>query len=223
MSRIKELDEIHAVLSDPMRQQGLVMLYRSSQSAHTHNGKIAQEIGCAREGDLKAVLHECIGDNFKCDVVNNKDNGADCMLGSKLISIKHVSAPVGKSFPKAKWTSDETKANEFVSQMLTLSPENYTHMIMVNIDVTGKRAKNTITITGISAEQMMFSVEMLQEEAFKTSVGTNSRGVEYSKKMVEELMRRKYFQIVIPDVVLDGGANPHERRCAELRALYTLL
>jgi hypothetical protein len=220
---ISELDEIYALLNDGRRKQGLVNLYRLSQIEHTHDGKISPEIGCARECDLKAVLQECIGERFKCNVASNKDNGADCIMNDKLISIKHISSKLGKGTPKAKWTSDETKAKEYVAQMLLLNPLNYTNMLIVHIDVHGKRATNTVTITCISSTQVMSAVEMLQGEAFKLSSGTNCRGVEYSKKMMDEMMKRKYFQIEIPDVVLHGGMDPIERRISELKRLYATL
>jgi hypothetical protein len=236
---IPELDRICHALQHPKAQSDLVFLYSNSQIENCYNGKITQEIGRSRENDLKAVLQLHIGDEFVCDVDGrNLDNGADCMfqftyetpnvvssgiaqftyetpnvvspgIAQSPISIKHISDCVGKTGIKAKWTSDQTKATEYIEKMKRFDPVNYTHMLCVYIDV---KKTNTITIIGISAEQMMNAVCTLGDKAFKTSFGTNTRGVEYSKEMMTMLLDTKYFQVVIPDVVLHQGLNPIQRR-----------
>jgi len=183
-----------------------VTLYAISQDEHCHNGKLSQEIGHARELDLKAILHLYLGENFIYDIDNNCKNGADCLLYNP-ISIKHVGSLTGSV--KAKWTSDETKAKAYMTQMLLLDPENYTHMLIVYIDMKKTRR---IQIIGIAAEQIRRAVETLKEAAFTTRFGTNTRGVEYSKKLMETLKENKYFEIVINDVVFDKGMGPIERR-----------
>jgi len=205
---IEEFDEIFAILNDKQIQKELIYLYSCSQTEFCRNGKISQEIGRAREDDLKAILQLHIGDRFNCNIDDNTENGADCIFNSP-ISIKHIGDAIGKGSIKAKWTSDETKARNYIAQMLLLDKKNYTHMLLVYIDV---KKQHTIQIIGISSEQVMDAVRHLQESAFKTAFGTNTRGVEYSKEMIKALLQRKYFQIDISNVELQGGIDPIQRR-----------
>ena len=82
-------------------------------------------------------------------------------------------------------------------------------MLLIYIDV---KKQHTIQIIAISSEQMMEAVKNLKETAFKTSFGSNTRGVEYSKEMIQTLIKKKYFQIDISNVILNGGIGPIKRR-----------
>jgi hypothetical protein len=206
--KIEEFDKIFDVLNNKRIQKELLYLYACTQNEFTRNGKISQEVGRAREDDLKAVLQSYIGDKFNCNIADNIDNGADCMFNNP-ISIKHIGAEIGKGSIKAKWTSDETKARDYIKQMLLLDKKNYTHMLLVYIDV---KKTHTIHIIAISQPQIIETVTILKETAFKTAFGTNTRGVEYSKKMIQMLINKKYFQIDISNIVLNYGIDPIKRK-----------
>jgi hypothetical protein len=206
--KIEEFDIIFDVLNNKQVQKELVYLYASTQTEFTRNGKISQEVGRAREDDLKAVLQLHIGDKFNCNTAHNMDNGGDCSFNNP-ISIKHIGNAIGKGYIKSKWTSDKAKAQDYIKQMLLLDKKNYTHTLLIYIDV---KKKHTIQIIAISQAQIMEAVKILKETAFKTAFGTNTRGVEYSKEMIQILINKKYFQIDISNVVLTGGLDPIKRR-----------
>jgi len=207
LENIEELDIIRTILNNEQAREDLIRLYSNTHSEFCRNGKLSQEVGRSREDDLKAVLHKYIGDEFNCNIDDNIDNGADCML-KRPISIKHIGNAIGKGSIKAKWTSDESKARDYIKQMLLLERKNYTHMLLIYIDVKN----HTIQIIAISAEQMLEAVKDLKEDAFKTRFGTNTRGIEYSQKMIQTLIKKKYFQIDISNVILTGGLDPIKRR-----------
>ena len=206
--QIEEFDKIHEILNNKEIQKELLYLYSCSQTEFCRNGRISQEIGRAREDDLKSILQLHIGERFNCNIDDNVENGADCIFNSP-ISIKHIGDALGKGSIKAKWTSDEAKARDYIAHMLLLDKKNYTHMLLIYIDV--KKTK-TIQIVGIAADQIMGVVAELKEAAFKTAFGTNTRGVEYSKEMIQSLLKKRYFQVEISDVVLTGGIDPIKRR-----------
>uniref|UniRef100_A0A6C0H1Z2 Restriction endonuclease n=1 Tax=viral metagenome TaxID=1070528 RepID=A0A6C0H1Z2_9ZZZZ len=208
LENIEELDIIRNVLNNEKAQKGLIALYSASDSEFRRNGKLGPEVGRAREDDLKAVLHNDIRDEFNCNIDDNIDNGADCTVKGQGISIKHSSNAIGKGRIKVKWTSDESKARDCIKQMLLLEKKNYTHMLLIYID----NKKHTIQIIAISAEQILEAVKDLKEDAFKTSFGKNTRGIEYSQKMIQRLIKKKYFQIDISNAVLTGGIDPIKRR-----------
>lgn len=206
---IEEFDRIFDILSNKTAQMELLHLYSCSQHEFSHNGKISQEIGRSREDDIKALLQLYLGDSFNCNILNNNDNGADCTFINE-ISIKHIGNKIGgASTIKTKWTSDEKKARDYIKQMLLLDPKNYTHLLLIYIDL---KKNKTIQIVAISAATIMDAVDALKESAFKTAFGTNTRGVEYSKEMMKLLIEKKYFQIDIKDAILTGGLDPIKRR-----------
>jgi hypothetical protein len=216
IEKIEELDRIYNVLISPQGQKELIYLYSISECEFCRNGKNAPEIGNSREDDLKAVLNSHIGDEFNCNIDDNIDNGADCML-NELISIKHIGTAIGKGSIKAKWTSDRSKAEDYIKQMLLLENKNYTHLLLVYIDV---KKQHTVQIIAISSKQMLDAVKNLKENAFKIGKeGTNIRGIEYSTEMIQLLIKKKYFQIDIPNVELKGGVDSIKRRQLLLESL----
>ena len=58
----------------------------------------------------------------------------------------------------------------------------------------------------------------LKEESFKHREGTNTRGVEYSVKLMKKLIEEAAFKVEIKDVDLSGGIDPIERRIQLLEA-----
>jgi single-stranded DNA-specific DHH superfamily exonuclease len=75
-----------------------------------------------------------------------------------------------------------------------------------------------ITIVCISSEHNKHVIKTLQHEAFTVPTG-NSRGIEYSKKAMSELLKNKYFTVEIQNADIKGGLDPIERRIQLLQAM----
>lgn len=209
---IAELDRLRTVLETPAAQRDLVSLYSDSQAECKRNGKCGMEIGMSREKDLLAVLSDYIG----AEVVTDIDNALveDFRFNAEKISIKHISDAVGKGSMKVKWTSDAEQATKFLTTMLALEPDHYTHMLIVFIDLKAKR----ITIVCIAAQQVIEIVRFLGKRAFNSATGTNNRGVDYSKEMMALLIKYNYFTVRIEGVDIATGLDPIARRRALLAA-----
>lgn len=209
---IIELDRIRTVLLNPAAQRDLVSLYSDSQAECKRNGKCGMEIGMSREKDLLAVLTDYIGEEVETDIDNSLVE--DFRVNSEKISIKHISDTVGKGSMKVKWTSDTEQATKFLTTMLALEPDHYTHMLIVYIDLKGKR----ISIICVAEKQVIEIVRFLGKRAFNSATGTNNRGVDYSKEMMALLIKYNYFQVNIEGVDIATGLDPIERRRALLAA-----
>jgi hypothetical protein len=205
-----ELLHIHRILSQTMHQKNLIKLYAMSQMECSKNGKITMEVGTHRENDLKAVLKHAECPGLICDVSNTLSE--DMVIGTQKISIKHVSGTFGKSGIKAKWTSDTTKANEYIQQMLQNDDKDFINLLIVYIDAKKRR----ITVVCIEAFVIAGLVRELQEKAFKTAFGKNNRGVEYSKTMIQCMLNNALYCLDIDNVELEKGLSPIERRMSLL-------
>jgi len=200
------MDEIYNVLILPKAQKQLIYLYSESKAECCRNGKAGMEIGTSRENDLKAVLREHLGEDFITDIDNRLI--ADCEYLNEKISIKHIGGPVYSGSIKAKWTSDQNRAEEFIAQMTAEDHEVSHHLLIVYID----EFKNKITIFFVTSDSISESLKKLGTEAFLTRTGENNRGVEYSRKMVREILANKYFSIELNNVKLTEGLGPVQRR-----------
>jgi hypothetical protein len=210
LEKIPELDRICEVLSNPAAQRDLVLLYSDSQSECKRNGKCTMEIGSSREKDLLAVLKRYIGDGIKTDLDNALVE--DFRFNDQRISVKHSSDIVGAGNLKAKWTSDGEQADAFIRGMLEFKPDHYTHILLVYIRVETKR----IDALMVSADTVLDIVRTLGLEAFKSSKGTNNRGVEYSRKTLQQFVKRSYFHVKMVDAGVKTDIDPIERRIARL-------
>lgn len=208
--RIPELDRIAEVLSNPAAQRDLITLYSDSQSECQRNGKCTMEIGSSREKDLLAVLKRYIGAGIKTDLDNALVE--DFCYNDQRISIKHSSDIVGAGNIKAKWTSDGEQADAFIRGMLELKADHYTHILLVYINVSKKQ----IDAIMISASTVLDIVRSLGLAAFKSSKGTNNRGVEYSRKTLQECVKRAYFHVKMVDADVKTDIDPIDRRVARL-------
>lgn len=65
---------------------------------------------------------------------------------------------------------------------------------------------------------MRHLIKTLGRSAFIARVGTNNRGVEYSKEMVKQMLDNPDFDIHISNVSFDVGLNPIEKRKALITA-----
>lgn len=205
------LNRIRDTLQKPLAQRQLVNLYRLSNRECMRDEKLGMEVGSSRENDQKAVLKYHMPDLvYKI----SNDLPQDFELDGEPVSQKHITAKLGKGNVKAKWTSDKTKASEYIAKMTTGDPAMFTHLLLTYIDIASK----LITIVGIDREKFRTSVIELKEESFKHSEHTNTRGVEYSVKLMKKLIEEAAFKVEIKDVDLSGGIDPIERRIQLLEA-----
>lgn len=217
-----ELDRIKELLNNSTVQKELISLYSDSQAECSRNGKCTMEIGTSRENDFKAVCQDYIGNDFITDIDNSEVE--DCRLNGEKISIKHISGSFGGGSIKAKWTSDTEQAKKFINDMISsvesAETDHYTHLILIWIDVKKKK----ITICCVSSETVRNTVKSLGTNSFTSATGTNNRGVEYSKKMISELINNSYFTIEMKDITLTNGDDPvlRRRKLLSIRRSYTV-
>lgn len=187
----------------------LILLYRDSQSECKRNGGLGMEVGMSREKDLVSFVKYCLGNIINYDIDNKKPE--DFTVNNSPVSIKHSSGTYGSPV-KAKWTSENTSVQEAIEQMINAEDSYYPNLLIVYLDALIKK----ITILCISSEENKNVIKNLKNDAFKIPKG-NSRGIEYSKKAMNELLKKIYFKIEICDVDLNGGINPIERRIQLLK------
>lgn len=209
---IRELDMLHEVLQRKEAQLGLVTLYSQSQAECTRNGRCGMEIGMSREKDQGAVLKFFLKDMINLDIDNSLPE--DYLIGTQKISAKHSGSKVGSAV-KAKWTSADVSAQEAIKMMIEAEDSYYPHLLLTYLDMK----TNKITIICITAEHNRSVIKQLKQEAFTVSNG-NTRGIEYSKKAMTELLKERYFTVEIQNADLKGGLNPIERRIAILSSLF---
>jgi hypothetical protein len=165
----------------------------------------------AREKDLGAVLKYYLGDMINLDLSN--DLPEDFCVGDEKMSVKHSSGKVGQPV-KAKWTAADKSVQDDIQSIIHAKDEYYPNLLFSYLDV----ANNMITIICITAEHNKTVIKGLAEDAFKVPKG-NSRGIEYSRKAMDELLQKRYFTIKIKDANLKGGMNPIERRMKVLESI----
>ena len=206
-----DLEALKNVLENKEAQRGLIALYKQSQSECTRNGNCGMEVGMSREKDQGAVLKLFLGDKINLDIDNTLPE--DYIIGNSKISAKHSSNKVGSTV-KAKWTSADVSVKEAIKEMINAEDSYYPHLLLTYFDIHNK----IIIILCISSEENKKVVKTLKDEAFTIPKG-NSRGIEYSKKAMNELIKNNYFKIEIPNVDLKSGVNPIERRIQLLKSM----
>jgi hypothetical protein len=209
ISMVEDLETLKNVLENKEAQRGLVLLYAYTQSECTRNNKCGMEVGMSREKDQGAVLKLFLNEKINLDIDNTLPE--DYMVGNSKISAKHSQAKVGSSV-KAKWTSADTSVKEAIEEMIHAEDSYYPHLLLTYLDIVNKQ----ITILCISSEEHRKVIKNLKDKAFTIPNG-NSRGIEYSKLAMTELLKKKYFKIEILDVDLKSGMNPIERRIQLLK------
>jgi len=210
------INNMFNVLKGERAQKDLINLYSISQSEFTRNGKLTPDVGMSREKDLLAVLQEYLGDDIITEL--NNDLVEDFLYKTVRVSVKHKSGKVGDVGIKAKWTSDSGQAKKYIDSMIELNPKSYTHVIIVYIDLKSK-GTNTVTLCFVTDKVIMKNVEELKRDAFISREGTNNRGVEYSSKMIKNMIANAAFKVVIDNVSLTIGLDPIARRRKLLEAL----
>lgn len=210
-SKIEDLETLQSTLTNKEAQRGLIALYTQSQSECTRNGDCGMEIGISREKDQGAVLKLFLNDKVNLDIDNTLPE--DYVVGNSKISAKHSGSKVGSPV-KVKWTSADTSVKEAIEQMIHAEDSYYPHLLLTYLDIRN----NKITIICISSEENKNIIKSLQKEAFTIPKG-NSRGIPYSKKAMNELLKKIYFNIEICDVDLKSGINPIERRIQLLKSM----
>lgn len=208
---IKNLERLKSVLENKEAQRALIALYTQSQSECTRNGKCGMEVGMSREKDQGAVLKYFLGDSINLDIDNNLPE--DYIIGTDKISAKHSGSKVGTTI-KAKWTSADESVKDAIEGMINADDSYYPHLLITYLD----NQSNKITFVCISSEENKNIIKTLKQDAFTVPKG-NSRGIEYSKKAMNELLKKVYFKIEIPNVDLKTGINPIERRIQLLKSM----
>jgi len=196
------MDHLFNTLSDVDVQKRLLYLYSLSESECTRNGKLGMEIGMAREKDLIAVLTYSMGFAVKSDIDNAETR--DMEVHGLNVSIKHLSNKMGTPV-KIKWTSADSAVEKDVHELINGSDDSYPNLLIVYIH------DNTIKIVCISSETNKNVIKRLQRNAFLIRSG-NSRGIEYSKDAMKELIEKKSFEITISNANLKNTIDPIKRR-----------
>jgi hypothetical protein len=208
-AKIEDLESLKNVLENTEAQRGLISLYKQTQSECTRNGVCGMEVGMAREKDQGAVLKYFLGAKINLEIDNTLPE--DYIIGESKISAKHSGSKVGSAV-KAKWTSADTSVEQAVKQMINAEDTYYPHLLLTYLDTHNKK----ITFLCISSEENKNIIKTLKNDAFKIPKG-NSRGIEYSKKAMNELLKKIYFKIEISNVDLKDGVDPIERRIQLLK------
>jgi len=167
------------------------------------------EIGMAREKDQGAILKLFLNDKINLKIDNNLTE--DYVIGNSKISAKHSGNKIGSPV-KIKWTSADTPVKETIEKII--NDTEYPHLLITYLDTTCEK----VTIICITAEHNKHVIKTLQYDAFTVPKG-NSRGIEYSKKAMTELLQNRYFTIEIKNVKLRGGLCPIERRINVLKSM----
>jgi len=211
---IPVMEKIYNLLHQREVQQNLIRLYQKSHWEHTKNGKMGMEIGASKEKDLTAIFRYYMGED---QVIYDTGycSPEDLRIGGEKFSIKHISTAVGASTGsiKVKWTSDNFQAKKLIKDSQWMSDQ---HMLIVYWD----NNKNNVTILGIEQEKIKNGVSRYHETAFHIRPGTNNRGVQFSRKMLDFILKDPAFSITIPDVHLHSSStseDPIQRRCADLQ------
>jgi hypothetical protein len=209
MTIVEDLELLKHVLLNKDAQRGLIALYSQSQTECTRNGVCGMEVGMSREKDQGAVLKLFLGDKINLEIDNTLPE--DYVIGTEKISAKHSGSKVGSPV-KAKWTSADLSVKEAIESMIHAPDSYYPHLLITYLDTKN----NKITIICILSEDNKNIIKTLQEGAFTVPKG-NSRGIEYSKKAMKELLKKIYFKIEISNADLKSGINPIERRIQLLK------
>lgn len=211
MQIVEDLELLKNVLQHTEAQRGLITLYSQSQTECTRNGVCGMEVGMSREKDQGAVLKLFLEDKINLDIDNTLPE--DYVIGKEKISAKHSGSKVGTPI-KAKWTSADISVKEAIDSMIHAEDSYYPHLLITYLDTKN----NKITMICILSEDNKNIIKTLQENAFTIPKG-NSRGIEYSKKAMTELLQRRYFTIEIDNANLKGGLDPIDRRINLLKSM----
>lgn len=211
MNRIEELEALRDVLQRSDAQRGLLALYSLSQTECTRNGRCGMEVGMSREKDQGALLKLFLKDTLRLDIDNTLPE--DFLIGTAKISSKHSGSKVGSPV-KAKWTSADVSVQEALKSMIEAPDSYYPHLLLTYLDLDAKK----ITILCITSETNKRVIKDLKQTAFTVPKG-NSRGIEYSRQAMKELLKTPYFTIEIKNADLKGGLNPIDRRIQLLQTM----
>jgi len=218
MTSAAKLLSLKNVLNHPEHQRRLVYLYAISQRECTRNGKLTMEVGTHRENDLKAFLVHHVGrDKVHYDISNA--NTEDLCYDGENISIKHLSAPVGQGIIKAKWTSDTTKANEYIQRMIQTATSKDDELFFHHLIVFMEPTKERVTFVCVEKETIKKLVSIHGAKAFRFREGINIRGVEYSTLMLKNMMKECLFTVTINDAKFDEGMCPVAKRVKLLETM----
>jgi hypothetical protein len=201
---LSNLELLRKTLENKEAQRGLITLYSQSQTECTRNGVCGMEVGMSREKDQGAVLKLFLGDMINLDIDNSLPE--DFLINNSKISSKHSGSKLGSPI-KAKWTSADISVKDTIQDLINADNTYYPHLLITYLDTKN----NKITIICISSEKNKNTIKSLKEDAFTIPKG-NSRGIEYSRKAMNEMLKERAFTVEIDNVDLKGGMNPIDRR-----------
>jgi hypothetical protein len=201
---LSNLELLRKTLENKEAQRSLITLYSQSQTECTRNGVCGMEVGMSREKDQGAVLKLFLGDMINLDIDNSLPE--DFLINNSKISSKHSGSKLGSPI-KAKWTSADISVKDTIQSLINADDTYYPHLLITYLDTKN----NKITIICISSEKNKNTIKALKEDAFTVPKG-NSRGIEYSRKAMNEMLTERVFTIEIDNVDLKGGMNPIDRR-----------
>lgn len=201
---LSNLELLRKTLENKEAQRGLITLYSQSQTECTRNGICGMEVGMSREKDQGAVLKLFLGDIINLDIDNSLPE--DFLINNSKISSKHSGSKLGSPI-KAKWTSADISVKDTIQSLINADDTYYPHILITYLDTKN----NKITIICISSEKNKNTIKALKENAFTIPKG-NSRGIEYSRKAMNEMLKERAFTVEIDNVDLKGGLNPIDRR-----------
>lgn len=204
---IKTVNDIKRVFNDCTK---LFHLYNLSYGECQRNGKITMEIGSHRENDLKAFLVYKLGSRVNYKIGNSLEE--DLTVDQKKISIKHITGIPGKIGFKIKWTADNKKVEECLGQFLNnnYKPPNY---ILVFFE------KSAVTIQFIRSKIIKQGLCLFGKNAFKQAIGTNNRGIMFSREMLSYIHNNASFCITKP-FKHTVNIDPVEKRLLFLKASH---
>ena len=157
-------------------------LFQIAEIDSSRDGKIGMEVGVVREKIIVSLLIKVFGRKNVDTDIKTTESELDVKCFGEEISIKTITGFKGS---KLSWTVDSNQAKKFV--------ENYfpkCSIILVIIDWHDKTNKGGFYY--IPQNTQIAILKRLKNDYFKLpKEGTNSRGVEMSKKALEFILNEK--------------------------------
>lgn len=163
-------------------KEKLPKLFRIAEIESSRAGKIGMEVGSIREKIIIALLIHKFGEENVDSNLPITEPETDVILNKNEISIKTITGSI--SGVKAIWTVDANKAKYFV--------DNYSPKCdIILIQICWGTNDGGFFLIPLSVQKEIF--KKLGKEAYLKlpKVGTNPRGVEYSKEALGKMVEHK--------------------------------
>ncbi len=179
MVNVEEIFEDNKLIKDV--QEKLPKLFYIAEIESSRAGKVGMEVGSLREKIIIALLVYKFGLNHVNTNVPITEPEKDVILDGKGISIKTIT---GNGGVKAVWTVDAQSAKKFVKEY---SPR----CDIILIQICWGSDKGGLFFIPLKAQQEIFKILGRDTYLKMPKLGTNPRGVEFSKKAVENMLNHK--------------------------------